>query len=170
MGPSEVERRSRSHDERRDPSGERLTTPSQPGPAIAGGIRGSTQVSAWIKFELTPTLWPGRPSLPAMTVEATATVPAEDSAAPAERITRLFTTHRRRLYALARRLSSSREDACDLVQETFLRAARSPRSIPQGAPNEEAWLVRVLINICRDRWRHSAVQARARMLDRKSVV
>ena len=38
MGPSEVERRSRSDDERRDPSGGRLTTPSQPGPAIGAGI------------------------------------------------------------------------------------------------------------------------------------
>ena len=31
-------------------------------------------------------------------------------------------------------------------------------SVPVGAPNEEAWLVRVLINICRDRWRRLAVQ------------
>ena len=90
-----------------------------------------------------------------MTVEATATMSAEDPAAPAERITRLFTTHRRRLYALARRLSSSREDACDLVQEAFLRAARAPDAIPHGPQAEEAWLVRVLVNLCRDRWRQA---------------
>jgi RNA polymerase sigma-70 factor (ECF subfamily) len=95
-----------------------------------------------------------------MTVEATATVTVEDSAAPAERIARLFTTHRRRLYALARRLSSSPEDACDLVQETFLRAARSPRAIPDGLKAEEAWLVRVLVNLCRDRWRQLEVRRR----------
>lgn len=70
----------------------------------------------------------------------------------------LFDTHHQRLYRLARRLSGSSEDAHDVVQETFLRAARSPGSLPTGSPNEEAWLVRVLINICRDRWRRLAVQ------------
>ena len=44
------------------------------------------------------------------------------------------------------------------MQETFLRAARSPESVPAGASHEEAWLVRVLINICRDRWRQVAVR------------
>lgn len=73
----------------------------------------------------------------------------------------LFDTHHQRLYRLARRLSRGSEDAKDLVQETFLRAARSPESIPEGASREEAWLVRVLINICRDRWRKTAVRTRA---------
>lgn len=85
--------------------------------------------------------------------------PPED---PAARVGALFDLHHQRLFRLARRLSRSSEDARDLVQETFLRAARSPRSIPEGAPNEEAWLVRVLINICRDRWRQAAVRMRAR--------
>ena len=80
--------------------------------------------------------------------------PPEDTPS---RIGALFDLHHQRLLKLARRLSRNAEDARDLVQETFLRAARSPQSIPQGGPNEEAWLVRVLINICRDRWRHSAV-------------
>jgi RNA polymerase sigma-70 factor (ECF subfamily) len=95
-----------------------------------------------------------------MTVEATATEVVEESATPTERITRLFTAHRRRLYALARRLSSSSEDACDLVQETFLRAARAPGTIPDGLKAEEAWLVRVLVNLCRDRWRQLQVRRR----------
>ena len=77
------------------------------------------------------------------------------------RLGSLFDTHHQRLYRLARRLSRSTEDARDLVQETFLRAARSPDSIPEGASREEAWLVRVLINICRDRWRKTAVRTRA---------
>jgi RNA polymerase sigma-70 factor (ECF subfamily) len=85
--------------------------------------------------------------------------PPEDFAA---RIGALFDLHHQRLFRLARRLSGNADDARDLVQETFLRAARSPRSIPHGAANEEAWLVRVLINICRDGWRHSAVRTRAR--------
>ncbi|HEX2455351.1 MAG TPA: RNA polymerase sigma factor [Vicinamibacterales bacterium] len=77
---------------------------------------------------------------------------------PAARVGALFETHHQRLYRLARRLSGSSEDARDLVQETFLRAARSPHSVPEGTPHEEAWLVRVLVNICRDRWRQIAVR------------
>jgi RNA polymerase sigma-70 factor (ECF subfamily) len=73
----------------------------------------------------------------------------------------LFDTHHARLYRLARRLCNSAEDARDLVQDAFLRAARSPHSIPDGTPNEEAWLVRVLINLARDRWRKQAVEKRA---------
>jgi RNA polymerase sigma factor (sigma-70 family) len=86
--------------------------------------------------------------------------PPEDAAA---RVGALFDLHHQRLFRLARRLSRGVEDARDLVQETFLRAARSPQSIPTGAPNEEAWLVRILINICRDRWRQTAVRTRARL-------
>ena len=88
-------------------------------------------------------------------------MPAAADRAPEDfsaRLGVLFDVHHQRLYRLARRLSGSSEDARDVVQETFLRAARSPGSVPDGAPNEEAWLVRVLINICRDRWRRIAVQ------------
>ena len=46
------------------------------------------------------------------------------------------------------------------VQETFLKAARFPKSIPLGTANEEAWLVRVLINIRRDQWRKASVRDR----------
>ena len=81
----------------------------------------------------------------------------------------LFDAHHQRLYRLARRLAGSVEDARDLVQETFLRAARSPASVPEGRPNEEAWLVRVLINIARDRWRRRAVQKRALVQEIASV-
>jgi len=77
---------------------------------------------------------------------------------PRARLAALFDAHHGRLFRLARRLAGSSEDARDLVQETFLRAARSPWSVPEGTPHEEAWLVRVLINICRDRWRQVAVR------------
>jgi RNA polymerase sigma factor (sigma-70 family) len=81
----------------------------------------------------------------------------------ATRVGALFDVHHQRLFRLARRLAGSSEDARDLVQDTFLRAARAPASIPVGAPHEEAWLVRVLINLCRDRWRQNAVRKRARL-------
>ncbi len=79
---------------------------------------------------------------------------------PADRIAALFDTHHQRLYRLARRMTSSADDALDLVQETFLRVARTPKSIPFGPDREEAWLVRVLINLCRDQWRKAAVRKR----------
>ena len=72
----------------------------------------------------------------------------------------LFDVHHRRLYGLARRLSASADDARDLVQETYLRAAQAMASVPDDAARQEAWLVRVLINVCRDGWRRSAVRRR----------
>ena len=77
---------------------------------------------------------------------------------PQIRVAALFDAHHARLFRLARRLAGTSEDARDLVQETFLRAARSPHAVPPGPTHEEAWLVRVLINICRDRWRQVAVR------------
>jgi len=79
---------------------------------------------------------------------------------PADRLAALFYAHHDRLYRLARRLAPSVDDALDLVQETFLKAARSPASVPSGLTSEEAWLVRVLINIRRDQWRKTAVRER----------
>jgi RNA polymerase sigma-70 factor (ECF subfamily) len=79
----------------------------------------------------------------------------------AERLAALFDAHHRRLFALACRLCRTREDARDCVQETLLRAARRPELLPEGSSSEEAWLVRVLINICRDGWRRQAVRQAA---------
>lgn len=87
-------------------------------------------------------------------------VPVIASADHAERLATLFDAHYDRLYRLARRLAPSADDALDLVQETFLKAARRPKSIPVGKSDEEAWLVRVLINIRRDQWRRESVRAR----------
>ncbi len=77
-----------------------------------------------------------------------------------DRLAAAFDAHHERLFRLARRLTSNRDDALDLVQETFLRAARSPRSFPVGPTGEEAWLVRVLINVRRDQWRRTVVRER----------
>ena len=94
----------------------------------------------------------------AVAVPAAMNQPQHD---PSRRIATLFDAHHDRLFRLARRLVRPPEDPSDLVQETFLRAARSPERIPWGAASEEAWLVRVLINLCRDAWRQRAVRTRA---------
>ena len=74
------------------------------------------------------------------------------------RLAALFDSHSIRLYRLARRLSGDADQARDLVQDTFLRAARNPRRIPDDTAGGEAWLVRILVNLCRDRWRREAVR------------
>src|SRR5207237_2041753 len=87
-------------------------------------------------------------------------LPAALPASDADRLAALFDAHHDRLYRLARRLAPTADDALDLVQEAFLKAARAPRSIPTGLADEEAWLVRVLVNIRRDQWRKAAVRKR----------
>jgi len=56
------------------------------------------------------------------------------------------------VYRVARRLVSSREEAEDLVQETYVRAFRSWRSYTPGT-NLRAWLFRILTNLNIDRGR-----------------
>jgi RNA polymerase sigma-70 factor (ECF subfamily) len=56
------------------------------------------------------------------------------------------------VYRVARRLVGSREEAEDLVQETYARAFRSWRSYTQGT-NMRAWLLRILTNLNVDRGR-----------------
>jgi RNA polymerase sigma-70 factor (ECF subfamily) len=56
------------------------------------------------------------------------------------------------VYRVARRLSPSREEAEDLVQETYSRAFRNWRSFEPGT-NLRAWLFRILTNLNIDRGR-----------------
>jgi RNA polymerase sigma-70 factor (ECF subfamily) len=56
------------------------------------------------------------------------------------------------VYRVARRLDSTREEAEDLVQETYARAFRSWRSFTPGT-NLRAWLLRILTNLNIDRGR-----------------
>jgi RNA polymerase sigma-70 factor (ECF subfamily) len=97
-------------------------------------------------------------------------LPAALPTAAADRLAALFDVHHERLYRLARRLVPNADDALDLVQETFLKAARTPASVPAGGADEEAWLVRVLVNIRRDQWRKAAVRHRHVEETRRSTI
>ena len=87
-------------------------------------------------------------------------LPAALPTSAPDRLAALFDAHHERLYRLARRLVPTADDALDLVQDTFLKAARAAKSIPTGFADEEAWLVRILINLRRDQWRKAAVRQR----------
>lgn len=79
----------------------------------------------------------------------------------AERLGRLFDAHHDALYRLARRMASDAEEARDLVQEAFLRAARRAGSLPPDDAAARSWLFRVVVNLCRDRRRRLDVRRRA---------
>lgn len=96
-----------------------------------------------------------------MTIEAAVLARAE-TGVTTQRLASLFDAHHQRLYRLARRLSADGDEARDLVQETFLRAARRPSALPAADDECEAWLVRVLVNLCRDQRRRRRVRLDAR--------
>ena len=77
-----------------------------------------------------------------------------------DRLGRLFDAHHRRIYRLARRLSRDPEEARDLLQETFLRAARRWHALPPDDRGAEAWLVSTTVNLCRDLGRRRFVRRR----------
>ncbi|HKB93021.1 MAG TPA: sigma-70 family RNA polymerase sigma factor [Gaiellaceae bacterium] len=58
------------------------------------------------------------------------------------------------IYRVARHLAGSREDADELVQETYARAFRSWRSYQPGT-NLRAWMLRILTNLNIDRGRRA---------------
>jgi len=60
--------------------------------------------------------------------------------------------HADQVYRVARRLVGTREEAEDLVQETYARAFRSWRSYTPGT-NLRAWLLRIVTNLNIDRGR-----------------
>ena len=70
---------------------------------------------------------------------------------PNDRLAALYDRHHARLYRFALRLSRDDEEAKDLLQEAFIRAASA--RVPSDDASAGAWLVRVVLNLARDRWR-----------------
>lgn len=100
-------------------------------------------------------------------IDREAQPPAADRVAAAgtlqrDRLGDLFDRQHQRLFLLACRMTADREAARDLVQEVFLRAARHAADVPVDAAEGGAWLVRTLVNLCRDHHRRNAVRVRAR--------
>jgi RNA polymerase sigma-70 factor, ECF subfamily len=71
------------------------------------------------------------------------------------------------VYRVARHLANSREDAEELVQETYLRAFRSWEQFTPGT-NLRAWLLRILTNLNIDRGRRQQRAPQTTSLDEKS--
>ena len=70
------------------------------------------------------------------------------------------------VYRVARHLANSREDAEELVQETYLRAFRSWEQFTPGT-NLRAWLLRILTNLNIDRGRRQQRSPQTTSLDEK---
>jgi RNA polymerase sigma-70 factor, ECF subfamily len=68
------------------------------------------------------------------------------------------------VYRVARHLAGSRDDAEELVQETYARAFRSWRSFTPGT-NLRAWLLRILTNLNIDRGRRRQRQPETQPLE-----
>jgi RNA polymerase sigma-70 factor, ECF subfamily len=109
-----------------------------------------------------PNVFPGWRVYPVVNAPLTTSAILETSPqqTAVERLAGLFDVHHERLFRLACRLAPDREEARDLVQEAFLRAARRPGAVPDGDRPGEAWLVRTLVNLCRDRHRRQGVRSR----------
>ena len=68
------------------------------------------------------------------------------------------------VFRVARHLAGSRDEAEDLVQETYARAFRSWRSFTPGT-NLRAWLLRILTNLNIDRGRRKPARAATQPLE-----
>jgi RNA polymerase sigma-70 factor, ECF subfamily len=72
------------------------------------------------------------------------------------------------VYRVARRLTGSREEAEDLVQQTYERAFRSWRQFTPGT-NLRAWLLRILTNLNIDRGRRQQRTPQTTTLDSEAA-
>ena len=65
---------------------------------------------------------------------------------------RLMTQHHREIYLYISRLTRGSSETDDLLQETFLRAYKAYKRLPEDA-NTRAWLFSIATNLCRNYFR-----------------
>jgi RNA polymerase sigma factor (sigma-70 family) len=75
-----------------------------------------------------------------------------------DRLALLYDRTSARLFRFALRLSRDDGEAKDLVHDAFIRAARDLRRVPEEDTEAMAWLLRVVVNLARDRYRRVRVR------------
>jgi len=75
-----------------------------------------------------------------------------------DRLARLYDRFSARLYRFALRMARDDGEAKDLVHDAYIRAARDLRRVPEIDYEAMAWLVRVVVNLARDRHRRRMVR------------
>jgi Sigma-70 region 2 len=70
----------------------------------------------------------------------------------------IFSAYRPRLFGIAYRMLSSRADAEDILQETYVRWIESK---PSELRSTEAWLITVVTRLCIDRLRSAKTEREA---------
>jgi RNA polymerase sigma-70 factor, ECF subfamily len=85
---------------------------------------------------------------------------ADDAAIPGggERLEKLYDRFSGRLFRFALRLSRDDGEARDYVHDAYVRAARDLRRVPENDSGAMAWLIRVVVNLARDRYRRALVR------------
>jgi RNA polymerase sigma-70 factor (ECF subfamily) len=73
--------------------------------------------------------------------------------------------HQRKVYLLAYSLLRNREDALDVVQETFLRLYQKMDSFAKGR-NFQTWLLQIAKNLCIDYYRKNNSRRREHEIDK----
>lgn len=72
----------------------------------------------------------------------------------------MLRAHHAEIYRYLRRVTASPSEADDLTQETFLRAWRAYRTLPEEA-NVRAWLFTIATNLARNHFRSESRRRRA---------
>ena len=82
-----------------------------------------------------------------------------------EQLAALFDQHHQHLYRLSLRMLGHPTDAEDMLQDTFLKAWRATNRGTATPANAKAWLIRILVNCCRDKYRRRDVRKVVQTMD-----
>lgn len=93
-------------------------------------------------------------SVETVTIAATEGLILDDD----QRLAQLYDRFSTRLFRFALRVSRDDGEARDFVHDAFVRAARDPRRVPAEDAEAVAWLLRVVVNLARDRYRQLRVR------------